>query len=151
MNNKILIDTTILVDYFKYGKTTTKKNEKRIYNSTSAFKFIVGAIKKEILLCVSVVTIKELLQYPYISSKEEKRIKKALPQVCKILSITWDIALIAGELSRKSSEYRDSHIEDCYIAATAISQNIPLYTRNDKDFKYVKHPNLKVYVPYKYK
>lgn len=47
-------------------------------------------------------------------------------------------------------EYRDYHIEDCYIAATAIAYNLPLYTRNLGDFKYVSHPALKIIIPYQY-
>lgn len=53
--------------------------------------------------------------------------------------------------SRESAEYREKHIEDCYIASTAAAYRIPLYTKNPKDFRYVNDPDLNVIVPYDYR
>ncbi|BCV22800.1 hypothetical protein hamaS1_28690 [Moorella sp. Hama-1] len=61
------------------------------------------------------------------------------------------MAKIAGLLSRQSAEYREDHVEDCYIAAIAIARGLPLYTTNPKDFNYVKHNKLIVIQPYEYK
>jgi len=148
--NNILLDTSILVDYFRYNKTTTRKSEKRIYNATAGHEFIINAVKRKDALFISVITLKELLQYKHISPQEEDRILVAMPKVCQILPITFKIAVMAGKISRQSTEYRDSHIEDCYIAATAIVHKIPIYTRNPKDFRYFNHPNLRIEEPYQY-
>jgi len=148
MADKILLDTSILVDYFRFGKTTTRKSEKRIYNSTSAKVLIVEALRRGDKLYTSVHTIKELLQYPSISDKEKGRILNGLPNVVRVLPTTWDVAVVAGDLAYRSAMYRENHIEDCYIAAWAIVNQIPLYTRNPNDFKYVNHPQLTIVVPY---
>lgn len=90
-----------------------------------------------------------MLQYPNISEKEEKRIVEAMLKVCKVFPVNPEVAMIAGPLCRNTSEYKGGkHIEDCYIAATAIAYKIPLYTRNPKDFDCVSHPDLKIEVPY---
>jgi hypothetical protein len=141
-----LIDTCILVDFLRYGKTTTRKNPERLKHSELARDFFYKAVA-DAEAVISVITIKELLQYP-CSAKEEKRITVEIPIACTILPITYEIAVIAGNLSRQSTEYKNDHIEDCYIAATAIVYNIPLYTKNPRDFAYVTHPKLNIEVPY---
>lgn len=98
----------------------------------------------------SVVTLKELLQYPNISCEEEERINRLLPMFSTILPVDERIGRVAALYSRESAEYRERHIEDCYIAATAVAYRIPLYTKNPKDFIYVKDPALTIIVPYDY-
>jgi len=145
--HEILIDTCILVDYFRYDKTATKKHPERKLNSASARAFIIDAAK-HYQLTISVITLKELLQYPNISPKEEKRIVDNMLKVCNVLPVNLEVAKTAGLLCRNAAEYKGKHIEDCYIAATAIVFNAPLYTRNPKDFNCVTHPNLIIEVPY---
>lgn len=148
MTERILLDTCILVDYYRHGKTQTRKHPEREYCAASASQLIKSLVVQEAEVFVCVLTVKELLQYPNISSKEESRILVELPKVCRIVPITRENAVVAGGLSRKSAEYRNSHIEDCYIAATAIIHKLPLYTRNLKDFQYVSHSSLSVIEPY---
>ncbi len=142
------MDTCILVDYYRFGKTQTRKHPEREYCAASALQLISNLVKRNAEAFVSVVTVKELLQYPDISSKEERRILVELPEVCRIIPVTWETTVVAGDLSRKSAEYRNSHIEDRYIAATAIVHKLPLYTRNPKDFQYVSHSSQSVTEPY---
>lgn len=109
-----------------------------------AIDIIEGALQKDISLFISVHTLKELLQYPNISTEEENRIMQDLPKICGLITTTRQIAEVAGYLSRQSTEYRHHHVEDCYIAATAIVKDMPLVTRNSKDFQYVKHESLRI-------
>jgi predicted nucleic acid-binding protein len=146
----ILLDTNILIDLFRSFRRSRPKNERHAYNSKNAVELISKLTDGGIEIYISCHTIKELLQYPQISQQEEERINSLLPTLCQVLPTTKNVAQIAGLLSRKSAEYRDHHIEDCYIAATAISYALTLYTRNPDDFKYVSHERLEIVVPYQY-
>jgi predicted nucleic acid-binding protein len=147
----VLLDTTILVDWLRGRRRSRPKSEEHAYNSRQAIQLIDYLIDKEIKIFMSCHTLKELLKYPKITKEEEHRINSMLPQFCKMLVTDDGVAAAAGLLSRQSVEYREYHIEDCYIAATAIIYNLPLYTRNEGDFKYVPHEKLKVVVPYQFK
>lgn len=148
---RILIDTNILVDYFRSQRSSRPKNDRQAYCCQQAVQFIDQSIEQDVELLISCHTFKELLQYKNISVQEEKRILENLPLMCDVLDTNKDVAHVAGLLSRQSSEYRDYHVEDCYIAATAITYKLPLYTRNPGDFKYAPHPDLEIVVPYQYK
>jgi len=148
---KVLLDTSILVDWIRAQRRSRPKNERYAYNSNKAILLIIDLINEDANIYISCHTLKELLQYPHISEQEEQRIRSKIPEFCDILATTAEVAEIAGMLSRQSAEYREYHIEDCYIAATAIYYRIPLYTRNPGDFKYVPHKNLNINVPYNYK
>lgn len=147
---RILIDTNILIDYFRSQRSSRPKNRRQAYYCQQAVRFIDQSIDSGVKLTISCHTLKELLQYKNISPQEEKRILQYLPLMCDILDTDQRVACVAGLLSRQSAEYRKYHIEDCYIAATAITYKLPLYTRNPDDFKYVPHPQLKIVVPYQY-
>ncbi|SFR06956.1 PIN domain-containing protein [Desulfoscipio geothermicus] len=146
----VLLDTNILIDLLRSYRKSRPKNKEYAYNSKKAIELVNWLIDERITRYISCHTLKELLQYPYISKQEEERIINLLPTFYRILPTTSKVSRIAGILSRQSAEYRDYHIEDCYIAATAITFKLPLYTRNPGDFKYVPHPNLEIVVPYQY-
>jgi len=116
---RILIDTNILVDYFRSQRSSRPKNKRQEYCYQQAVQFIDQSIEQGVELLVSCHTFKELLQYKNISAQEERRILENLPLMCEILETNKEVAYIAGLLSRQSSEYHDHHVEDCYIAATA--------------------------------
>jgi len=147
----ILLDTGILVDYLRYLRKSRPKNDRQAFLSQHAASLIEDFIQKEVPIYTTVHTLKELLQYPRISPEEEKRILEDIPIFCKVIGTGRRVAKIAGLLSRQSVEYREHHIEDCYIAAIAIARGLPLYTTNSKDFNYVKHNKLIVFQPYEYK
>jgi len=149
--DQVILDTSVLVDWLHANRSSRPKNEVHRYNSKHAKTLIEDLIKSDKDIFISCHTLKELLQYPNISVQEEERIEELIPQFCDVLDTTTEIAKVAGILSRKSAEYREHHIEDCYIAATAIYYQLPLLTRNPKDFKYVPHEDLKIQVPYSYR
>jgi len=94
-------------------------------------------------LAVSVVTSGEL----YFGAKD----KRELAQIQKQLSLIQQIPLdmdISSRFLNLLQEYALSHkssIPDALIAATALSQDIALYTLNLKDFQYI--PGLKLHKP----
>jgi len=145
-----LLDTNILVDWLRWHRSSRPKTDERRFNSQSAKELIEDFIINDKDIFISCHTLKELLQYPNISEQEESRINTLLPQFAKVLSTTPEVARTAGYLFRRSVEYREHNIEDCYIAATAITYKLPLYTRNPGDFKYVPHPDLEIVIPYQY-
>ncbi len=147
----VLLDTTIFIDWLRGHRRSRPKNQEYTYNSQQAIRLIDRLIDEEVMINMSCHTLKELLQYPHISPQEEERINTLIPGFCNVLTTDGGVAAIAGLLSRQSVEYREHHIEDCYIAATAIAYSLPLYTRNVGDFKYVSHEKLKVVGPYQFK
>ena len=148
--NGVLLDTNIMIDLLRTYRKSRPKNKEYAYNAAQVIELFETFTSNRIKRYVSCHTIKELLQYPFISEQEENRIQTILPKFALVLPTTNKVARIAGLLSRQSAEYRDHHIEDCYIAATAIVNNLPLYTRNPNDFKFVPHPDLEIVVPYQY-
>lgn len=86
---------------------------------------------------VSVITEAELLQLPGLSEIEQFRIEDIL-SVCTIIPITSLIARKAAALGRT----RRGKLPDLLIAATAILYDVPLVTKNIRDFKNI--PQLKV-------
>jgi len=82
------------------------------------------------------VTIGELL-FGVMNKRELKQINKDLSHL-----YTFNISDVTGDVFTKlMTEYTLSHnlgLPDGLIAATAIVQDIPLYTLNVKDFRFIK-------------
>ena len=150
MGAAILLDTNIIIDWLRSYRRSRAKTHEQAHYSQESKNLFDWALDSQTVLCICPQTIKELLQYPHISEQEEKRILELIPAAFVILETTFEIAEIAGLMARQSHEYRNHHIEDCYIAATAIAQGLPLYTRNPADYQYVPHVDLVIKVPYMY-
>ncbi|MDR1702103.1 MAG: PIN domain-containing protein [Sporomusaceae bacterium] len=144
----ILLDTNLVIDWLIGYRKSRPKNEEQRFRAEAAAKLLSQTFQTKQLTYISCHTFKELLQYPRISPEEEKRIYSILLATTIILPTTREIAQIAGLMARQSHEYRNHHIEDCYIASTAIFHKIPLYTRNPADYSYVQHENLIIKIPY---
>lgn len=115
----VLCDTNILIELYK-GNSTIVKSLKSI-----------GQEK----IAVSIITTGELL-YGALNKKELTQINKDLSQL-KILEIGEEIS---NEFIKLMSTYSLSHnlsLPDGLIAATAIVNDIPFYTLNTKDFKFI--------------
>lgn len=115
----ILCDTNILIEFYKGNSDIVQELEN------------VGLSN----LAISIITAGEL----YFGARD----KRELGQIKKNLSLLHQIPLdtdISESFLALLEEYALSHrlsVPDALIAATARSQNIPLYTLNLKDFQFV--------------
>ncbi len=121
----ILCDTNILIEFYKGNSDIVQELEN------------IGLPN----LAISVITVGEM----YFGARD----KRELGQIKKNLSLLNQIPLDA-DISKRFlallEEYALSHrlsVPDALIAATALSQNIPLYTLNLKDFQYI--PDLQIH------
>ena len=120
MSERILIDTDILIDISRSIPNAIERLtlEEEIYE-----------------LCISVVTEMELIT-GCRNKIELEKLQKFLKRF-KILQLTEKISLKASELM---ITYRLSHtlaMPDALIGATAIIENIPLLTKNQKDYRFI--------------
>lgn len=122
---KILIDTDIVIDLLR-GYT------KRIN------KFIQRVEKKDIKVCISLISVVELYAGKDIEDKEKENVLTEFLSLTEIILLDQKSAKLAGNLKRKY----DLSLADAIIAATAANSRIPLYTFNTKHFKTIEEVNL---------
>lgn len=115
----ILLDTNIIIEYFKDNKTIIHKLKK------------IG----EINIAISEVTTAELI-YGAFNKSELKKILETISTINKI-SIDTEISSFFISLMTGYSLTHKLSFPDALIAATAIKNNMPLFTLNKKDFKYL--------------
>lgn len=123
----ILCDTNILIEFYKGNSAVIDEPQK------------IGLDN----LAISVVTAGGLF-HGAMDKRELGKIQKHLSLLDQI-SLDGDIS---ARFLSLLEEYALSHklsVPDALIAATALSQNIPLYTLNLKDFQYL--PNLILHKP----
>ncbi len=121
----ILCDTNVFIHAFNENQTTIAQLN------------LIG-IKN---IAVSAITLMEL--YQGMGNKAElARMKKAM-RYYDVVQIDNDISEMAIELIEKFNLSHGLQIPDAIIGATAIIYEIPLYTYNVKDFKFM--PNIKLY------
>lgn len=122
MENKslILCDTDILIEFYKGNKIVVHNLEN------------IGQRN----IALSIITAGELL-YGALNKRELNQIKKDIGTL-QLIDLNDKIGGVFLELM---SAYVLSHrlaLPDGMTAATAIANNIPLYTNNLKDFKYIE-------------
>lgn len=83
----------------------------------------------------SVVTRKELLGKPGLTSTERERIVRLL-RVVRVLNVDSVIAAAASELLQKCVSH-PLRVNDALIAATAWTKGLPLLTRNRKHYEFI--------------
>jgi hypothetical protein len=120
---KVLIDTDIFIDYFNSGHLNHlfDSNEFKVY--------------------FSVITKKELLSKGGLKEADRQAILHTLKKH-RIINLDKKIALRYSELRQ---EYPSLQKADALIAATALTKNLPLITRNNKHYKNIKHLILFLY------
>ena len=112
----LLIDTDVFVDYFNIG---------RFHALFDPARFIVY---------YSAVTKKELLTKPGLRDSERNAIVAILDQ-CRIVPLSQSIAKRYAELRYC---YPSLEKADALIAATALTKQLPLLTRNKRHFRIVR-------------
>ncbi len=116
----ILCDTNILIDFYKNDPAVVAELRK-IGQSNIAF---------------SVVTSGEMI-YGALNKRELAQILKDLSHLT-VLEIDSSICRIFLQLMEQYSLSHNLTLPDAIIAATALHYNVPLYTLNRKDFKYIQ-------------
>ncbi len=94
-------------------------------------------------ISTSIITTMELY-YGALNKIELNRIKKAVGVLSQI-KIDAQISDYAVSLIEKYSKSHDLRIPDAFIAATAIVNNLHLFTFNLKDFQFISE--LSIYQP----
>ncbi len=122
----VLCDTNVLIEFYK-NNSSVVDNLKKIGQSNIA---------------LSVVTTAELI-YGALNKKELQQILTDLGHLTS-LDIDSDICRIFLQLMTDYSLSHNLTLPDALIAATALHHEIPLYTLNVKDFKYI--PDLKLHM-----
>lgn len=121
----ILCDTNIFIHAFNGNESTkTQLN-------------IIGLEK----IALSSITLMEL--YQGMGDKNELAQMKKKLRYFDIVHIDKNISQMAVDLIAKFKLSHGLQIPDAIIGATAIVYEIPLYTYNIKDFKFM--PNIKIY------
>ncbi|UXP33669.1 type II toxin-antitoxin system VapC family toxin [Reichenbachiella agarivorans] len=116
----VLCDTNILIELYK--------NNEEIIKSLRS----IGQAN----MAISIVTTGELL-YGALNKKELNRIKKDLAQLIPF-GISSPVSEVFTELMIKYTLSHKLSLGDGLIAATAIAEDLPLYTLNLKDFKFIE-------------
>ncbi len=128
MNEKILIDTDILIDVSRDIQIAIDRL--KLEEETSE-------------LCITLITKMELI-VGCRNKIELQKLQKFL-QPFTLLPVTEEISYKAVELM---TTYRLSHgllISDALIGATAIINNIPLLTKNQRDYRFISEIDLSDY------
>ena len=92
-------------------------------------------------MAVSVVTVGEL----FFGARDRRELSKIQGHLSQIQQVALDEE-ISTQFVNLLGKYPLSHklsVPDALIASTAISKDMPIYTLNIKDFRYI--PGLKLY------
>jgi len=116
----VLCDTNVIIDFYKENQIIIESLKSIGQNN----------------IAISIITSGELI-YGALNKKELVRIKEDLLHL-KTFNIDQNICDLFIEMMTNYSLSHNLTVPDCFIAATAIDQNIPLFNLNKKDFKYIK-------------
>jgi len=112
----IVIDTCILIDHSKEKLLIDDNDFKNCYvNSIVQLEFLAGALNK----------------------RELKKLNKTLAK-CQLLDIDQDIMNLSVELMNQYGLSHDMGVYDSIIAATCLIYDLPLWTHNKKDFRFLE-------------
>lgn len=120
----ILCDTNILIEYYKANPIVLQ-----------ALKLIGDSN-----IAVSVITKAEL--FYGAKNKQELWVLEQHLSFCHCYLLDGQISGVFSELMKKYALSHRCSIPDMLIAATAIVHDVPLYTLNVKDFRFIPHVRL---------
>ncbi len=120
----VILDTNIIIDHLRQSQR----------NDTLLMQ-IAKKISKE-NLALSVVSVQELYEGKSTREKEKEEYLLATITPLKILSYTYEIAQLAGEIAREHK--KPIELADAAIAATAIVNGAELFTLDRDDFKDIR-------------
>ncbi|MEN0003532.1 MAG: type II toxin-antitoxin system VapC family toxin [Bacteroidota bacterium] len=120
----ILCDTNIIIEFYKNNETVISELQN------------IGQEN----IAISVITVAELI-YGAFNKKELGQILKDTSNL-QVLHINQEIGELHLELMTTFSLSHNLTLPDALIGATALVNEIPLYTLNKKDFKYIPRINL---------
>jgi predicted nucleic acid-binding protein len=120
MGQRFLLDTNIVIEFLRDNIPSARKNE------------LVSIIMVE--TNISIVTKIETLGWLPPDKNEERLIIEFIAD-CTVFNLTDDIVDKTIEL-RKT--YKKLALPDAIIAATALTHNLTLVSRNDADFQRIK-------------
>jgi len=120
---KILIDTDILIEFFRIKERSLCLYSKIFRINTN-------------IPVISSVTVAELFAGRSIEDKKEESILKEFLSKVEILYSNFEIMKLTGEIIRVS-DYKIT-FQDAEIAACTLCHNLALLTKNTKDFKKIK-------------
>ena len=111
----IVVDTSILIDHSKEKIFIDEMGFKDCYvNSIIQLEFLVGALNK----------------------RELKKLNKILAK-CKLLEVDQDIMNLSVQLINQYGLSHGMGVYDSIIASTCMIYDLPLWTHNKKDFRFL--------------
>ena len=111
----LFVDTCILIDYSKDRISISDEDKKELcINSVVQLEFLVGAFNK----------------------KELREFNKILKNL-KIANVDQDILNLSVELMNQYGLSHGMGVYDSIIASTCMIYDLPLWTHNKKDFKFL--------------
>ena len=128
VKSKYLLDSNILIDYFRGYPPIVNFLDKLITNV-------------DYIVAISSITEYEIYSGKSLDDQQVKRRVDALIKQVKVLPLSRPLLKFAGELTR----YHQLSSGDAIIAATAITYNYLLLTRNRRHLENL--PGLKTIIP----
>ena len=112
----LFVDTCILIDYSKDRISISDEDKKELcINSVVQLEFLVGAFNK----------------------KELREFNKILKNL-KIANVDQDILNLSVELMNQYGLSHGMGVYDSIIASTCMIYDLPLWTHNKKDFRFLE-------------
>lgn len=115
----ILLDTNILIEFLKQNTAVSAELSRLRLPS----------------LCISPVVAAELYQGAF-DTAEMRMIERGLARFT-LLALIPEIGELMLQLLRQYALSHNLKFPDALIAATALHHNLPLFTLNRKDFRYI--------------
>ena len=116
---KIICDTDVIIEFLKGKQDLDKKFEEYGYDN----------------LYLSSISIMELYSGAF-NKKEIQKINMSLQEL-HILHISEEISAMSVQLIEKYSKSHGLQLPDAIIAASALENEIPLFTFNRKDYRFI--------------